>query len=157
MQWKQNCCKLLQVYVLFFCWLYPLKPKIAPRVAALLVLARTHQHFDLFHVCPDPRCRVQPHVVRPIVHAVVLILVPPNKNSYAPTMLDWNQCPTVERVPGKVSGVWLFKGTRVPVKALFENLEDGAGVDDFLRWFPGVKREQVLAVLEFAERSLTVA
>jgi uncharacterized protein (DUF433 family) len=53
--------------------------------------------------------------------------------------------------------VWLFKGTRVPVKALFENLEDGAGVDDFLRWFPGVKREQVLAVLEFAEQSLTVA
>ena len=90
-------------------------------------------------------------------HSVVLIFVPPNKNGYAPTKLDWNQCPTVERVPGKVSGVWLFKGTRVPVKALFENLEDGAGVDDFLRWFPGVKREQVLAVLEFAEQSLTVA
>jgi uncharacterized protein (DUF433 family) len=72
-------------------------------------------------------------------------------------VLDWNQCPTVERVPGKVSGAWLFKGTRVPVKALFENLEDGAGVDDFLRRFPGVKREQVLAVLEFAEQSLTVA
>ena len=53
--------------------------------------------------------------------------------------------------------MWLFKGTRVPVKALFENLEDGAGVDDFLRWFPGVKREHVLAVLEFAEQSLTVA
>ena len=109
---------------------------------------------DLSHVRGDP---LQPLVVSPIAHPVVLILVPPNKNGYAPTMLDWNQCPTVERVPGKVSGVWLFKGTRVPVKALFENLEDGAGVDDFLRWFPGVKREQVLAVLEFAERSLTVA
>ena len=47
-------------------------------------------------------------------------------------MLEWNQCAAVERVPGKVSGVWLFKGTRVPVKALFENLEDGADVDDFL-------------------------
>jgi uncharacterized protein (DUF433 family) len=57
----------------------------------------------------------------------------------------------------EVSGVWLFKGTRVPVKALFENLEDGAGVDDFLQWFPGVTREQVLAFLEFAEQSLTVA
>jgi uncharacterized protein (DUF433 family) len=45
----------------------------------------------------------------------------------------------------------------VPVKALFENLEDGASVDDFLLWFPGVKREQVLAILEFAEQSLTVA
>jgi uncharacterized protein (DUF433 family) len=72
-------------------------------------------------------------------------------------MLDWNQCPAVERVPEKVSGAWLFKGTRVPVKALFENLEDGASVDDFLQWFPGVTREQVLAVLEFAERSLIVA
>ena len=72
-------------------------------------------------------------------------------------MLDWNQCPAVERAPEKVSGAWLFKGTRVPVKALFENLEDGASVDDFLQWFPGVTRELVLAVLEFAERSLIVA
>jgi uncharacterized protein (DUF433 family) len=90
-------------------------------------------------------------------YSTVLALVPPNENSYPPTMLDWNQCPAVERVPGKVSGVWLFRGTRVPVKALFENLEDGACVDDFLLWFPGVKREQVLAVLEFAEQSLTLA
>lgn len=69
-------------------------------------------------------------------------------------MLDWNQCPLVERVPGRVSGAWVFRGTRVPVKALFENLEAGARVDDFLAWFPGVTREQVLGVLEFAERSL---
>jgi uncharacterized protein (DUF433 family) len=67
------------------------------------------------------------------------------------------ECPAVERVRGKVGGVWLFKGTRVPVKALFENLEDGVGVDDFLLWFPGVKREQVLGVLEFTEQSLSVA
>ena len=72
-------------------------------------------------------------------------------------MLDWGQCPTVERVPGKVSGVWVFKGTRVPVKALFENLEDGARVDDFLAWFPGVTREQIEAVLEHAGRSLAGA
>jgi uncharacterized protein (DUF433 family) len=88
---------------------------------------------------------------------VVLVLVPPNNNRYDEKMLDWNLCPTIERVPGKVSGVWLFRGTRVRVKALFENLEDGASVDDFLLWFPGVKREQVLAILEFAEQSLTVA
>jgi uncharacterized protein (DUF433 family) len=72
-------------------------------------------------------------------------------------LLDWNQCPTVERVPGKVSGVWLCRRTRVPVKALFENLEDGASVDDFLLWFPGAKREQVLAVLAiqaFEDRKL---
>ena len=69
-------------------------------------------------------------------------------------MLDWSQCPTVERVPGKVSGAWVFTGTRVPVKALFENLEDGARVDDFLAWFPGVTREQVESVLEHAGHSL---
>lgn len=63
----------------------------------------------------------------------------------------------VERVPGKVSGAWLFKSTRVPVKALFENLEDGGRVDDFLEWFPGVTREQVELVLRHAERSLAAA
>ncbi len=63
----------------------------------------------------------------------------------------------VERLPGKVSGEWLFRGTRVPVKGLFENLEDGACVDDFLEWFPGVTREQVETVLRNAERSLAVA
>jgi len=72
-------------------------------------------------------------------------------------MLDWNQCPAVERDAGKVSGAWVFKGTRVPVKALFENLEDGARVDDFLDWFPGVTREQIEAVLEHAEQSLVEA
>ena len=71
-------------------------------------------------------------------------------------MLDWNECDAVERDPAKVSGAWLFKGTRVPVKAVFENLETGATIDDFLSWFPGVTRGQVLAVLEFAEQSLAV-
>ena len=61
------------------------------------------------------------------------------------------------RIPGKVSGEWLFKGTRVPVKALFENLEGGARVDEFLEWFPGVTREQVETVLRHAERSLAIA
>ena len=65
-------------------------------------------------------------------------------------------CTAVERVPGKVSGAWLFRGTRVPVKALFENLEDGATVSQFLEWFPGVTREQALTVLKFAESSLVV-
>jgi uncharacterized protein (DUF433 family) len=72
-------------------------------------------------------------------------------------MLDWSQCPAVERVPGKVGGVWLFKGTRVPVRALFENIEGGARVEEFLQWFPGVTREQVDAVLAHAERSLAEA
>jgi uncharacterized protein (DUF433 family) len=69
-------------------------------------------------------------------------------------MLDWSTCRTVERVPDRVSGDWVFKGTRVPVRALFENLEGGATVRDFLDWFPGVTREQVDAVLEHAQRSL---
>ena len=69
-------------------------------------------------------------------------------------MLDWNQCTAVEQALEKVSGAWVFRGSRVPVKALFENLEDGATVDDFLEWFPGVGRDQVLAVLQFAEQSL---
>ena len=72
-------------------------------------------------------------------------------------MLDWSQCPAVERVPEKASGAWVFKGTRIPVKALFENLEGGARLDDFLEWFPGVTRQQVEAVLEHAERSLAEA
>jgi uncharacterized protein (DUF433 family) len=62
-------------------------------------------------------------------------------------MLDWKQCPAVESSPKRVSGAWVFKGTRVPVRALFENLEEGASVDEFLAWFPGVGRDQVLAVL----------
>ena len=53
--------------------------------------------------------------------------------------------------------MWLFKGTRVPVRALFQNLEDAARVDEFLEWFPGVTREQVGSVLTHAERSLNEA
>ena len=71
-------------------------------------------------------------------------------------MLDWNQCPAVERTPGKVSGEWLFRSTRVPVRALFENLDGGASVADFLAWFPGVTRDQVDAVLEHTSQSLAV-
>lgn len=69
-------------------------------------------------------------------------------------MLDWDSCQAVERHADRVSGAWVFKGTRVPVKALFENIEAGATVDDFLQWFEGVSKEQVHAVLEHAEKSL---
>lgn len=72
-------------------------------------------------------------------------------------MLNWSQCPFVEQTPDKVSGAWVFKGTRVPVKTLFENLEDGATIDQFLTWFPGVSKNQVIAVLEFTEQSLAIA
>jgi uncharacterized protein (DUF433 family) len=73
------------------------------------------------------------------------------------TMLDWTTCPAVERDPQKVSGAWVFRGTRVPVSALFENLEGGATVDEFLHWFPGTTREQVDAVLGHAARSVQTA
>jgi len=73
---------------------------------------------------------------------------------YGSGMMDWTNCSAVERVPGKVSGAWLFKNTRVPVRALFENLEGGATVEQFLEWFPGVNREQVMTVLKFTESSL---
>jgi uncharacterized protein (DUF433 family) len=72
-------------------------------------------------------------------------------------MLDWTTCPAVERSPLKVSGAWVFKGTRIPVEALFENVEDGATVDEFLSWFPGVTREQIQSVLSHAQRSLAEA
>lgn len=70
------------------------------------------------------------------------------------SMLDWRACPEVERSKDKVSGAWVFRNTRVPVRALFENLEAGASIDQFLEWFPGVTLEQVLAVLAHAEQSL---
>jgi uncharacterized protein (DUF433 family) len=65
-------------------------------------------------------------------------------------MIDWSACPAVERSGDTLSGAWRFKNTRVPVKALFENLESGATVDQFLEWFPGVTKQQALAVLETA-------
>jgi uncharacterized protein (DUF433 family) len=72
-------------------------------------------------------------------------------------MLDWSKCDAVECDPGKLSGAWVFRGTRVPVSALFENIEGGATVEQFLEWFPGVARAQVEAVLEHAARSVQAA
>jgi uncharacterized protein (DUF433 family) len=72
-------------------------------------------------------------------------------------MSDWSSCPAVERDPQKVSGAWVFRGTRVPVSALFENLEDGAQLADFVAWFPGVTLQQARAVLEHAVKTLEAA
>jgi len=69
-------------------------------------------------------------------------------------VLDWSQCSAVEKIPGKVSGAWVVRGTRMPVSAIFENLEAGANIDDILQWFDGLDREQVRAVIDFAARSL---
>src|SRR5205823_1971845 len=53
-----------------------------------------------------------------------------------------------------VSGAWVLKGTRMPVSAIFENIEAGANIDDIMEWFDGLDREEVKAVIEFAARSL---
>ena len=71
-------------------------------------------------------------------------------------VLDWSQCAVVESVPGKVSGAWVLRGTRMPVATIFENLEAGASLDDILSWFDGLDREQVKAVIDFAARSLEI-
>ena len=69
------------------------------------------------------------------------------------TNLDWSQCPAVESIPGKRSGAWVFKDTRMPVSTVFENLESGASIEEIMEWFD-VTREQIVVVLEFAARSL---
>ncbi len=73
-------------------------------------------------------------------------------------MIDWSSCAAVERDPERVSGAWVFLGSRVPVAALFENLEDGVPVGEFVALFPGVTLDQARAVLDHAARSaLTTA
>ena len=67
--------------------------------------------------------------------------------------LDWSQCPAVESIPGKVSGAWVLKGTRTPVKVLFENLEAGMSIEEVMEQFP-VTREQIDRLMAFVARSL---
>lgn len=68
--------------------------------------------------------------------------------------LDWSQCAVVESLPGRVSGAWVFRGTRLPVAAVFENLEDGLTIDQIVELYQGLTRDQVKAVLDFAAQSL---
>ena len=67
--------------------------------------------------------------------------------------LDWSQCQAVESIPGKVSGAWIFRNSRTPVKLIFENLEDGMTIDEIIEQYP-VSREEIKAVLDFAIHSL---
>lgn len=69
-------------------------------------------------------------------------------------MVNWETCAAVERRPGKVSGAWVFAGTRVPLASLYENLARGATVEQFLEWFPGVKEGHVREVLEYEAKTL---
>ena len=70
--------------------------------------------------------------------------------------LDWSDCPVVESIPGKVSGAWVLKGTRTPVKVLFENLEAGMSIEEVIEQFP-VTREQLDSLMAFIARSLEKA
>lgn len=72
-------------------------------------------------------------------------------------MIDWSSCDAVERHPDRVGGVWVFAGSRVAVATLFENLEDGVQVGEFVEWFPGVTLDQVRCVLDHAARSAMVS
>ena len=69
----------------------------------------------------------------------------------------WENCEAVEQDPKRQSGAWVFRGTRMPVHALFSNLRDGATVDEFLKWFPGVDEQDVYAVLDYEVETLTEA
>ena len=72
-------------------------------------------------------------------------------------MTNWEECDDVERHPNKVSGAWVFRGTRVPVYTLFENLKDGASIEQFLEWFPGVEGWEVEAVLDHEMKALAAS
>jgi uncharacterized protein (DUF433 family) len=68
--------------------------------------------------------------------------------------LDWSQCSAVESVPGKLSGAWVLKDTRMQASLIFDNFQAGASIDDLLEWFDGINREQVRQVLAFVGQSL---
>jgi uncharacterized protein (DUF433 family) len=68
--------------------------------------------------------------------------------------MNWADCPAVDRDPERCGGVWCFAGTRLPVVTLFEHLETGVTIDEFLEWFPGTTEEQVRQVIAFAKDSL---
>jgi uncharacterized protein (DUF433 family) len=69
------------------------------------------------------------------------------------SIVDWLKCPAVESVPGKVSGAWVFKDTRLRASTVFENFQAGARIDEIAEWFE-ISREEISAVLEFVARSL---
>jgi uncharacterized protein (DUF433 family) len=72
-------------------------------------------------------------------------------------VLDWSQCPAVESIPGKVSGAWVFRNTRMPVATVFAGLEEGMSIDELVETYDGLTREHIESVLEFAARSLEAA
>lgn len=68
--------------------------------------------------------------------------------------LDWSKCAAVESIPEKLGGTWVFRGTRMPVSTVFENLEDGLTIDEIIAQYQGITAAQIKAVLDFAAQSL---
>lgn len=66
--------------------------------------------------------------------------------------MDWSECTAIEQDPQRISGAWVFRGTRIPLEALFQNLADGVSLGEFVDIFPGVTAEQVRLVLQHAAR-----
>jgi uncharacterized protein (DUF433 family) len=126
-------------------------PNVPPLTATRAVRAPAQKQARV-NMPRDPSTRA-----RPPYSLTIQGLLFCGEQAYSFIMLDWSACPAVERQPDRVGGAWVFTGTRVPVRALFENLEEGATLADFLKWFPGVTREQAVAVLAHAEHSLTPA
>ena len=87
------------------------------------------------------------------INSLLVVLLDPEQATNVMQNIDLFE--VIERDPTKVSGTWIFRGTRVPVAAFFENLKDGASIDQFLEWFPGVTRTQVEVLLDRALASLT--
>ena len=67
--------------------------------------------------------------------------------------LDWSRCPAVESVSGKFGGAWVLRGTRMPVAVLLDNLDAGATIDNIMKWFDGLNRGQVRAVIDFRRQT----
>lgn len=107
------------------------------------------------HECEAPKriSRQPSRITSPATSACSMRVVIRHPRLYHLPMIDWSSCAAVERDPAVLSGAWVFRGTRVPVAALFENLEDDASVHQFVEWFPGVCVAQARAVLEHAASS----
>src|SRR5208282_4252667 len=89
-----------------------------------------------------------PHVTPPPNYGIKL-----GSEGKSMATLDWSKCPAVESVADRRSGAWVFRGTRMPVATVFENLEVGSSIEEIIEQYD-VTREQIQAVLEFAARSL---
>lgn len=65
----------------------------------------------------------------------------------------WTTCSEVESNANVVGGIPVMKGTRVPVSAIFDNLEGGATIAEIVEWFPGVTEAQIKSILRFMAKS----